>query len=97
MRMISDYRPTRFKKTKSLLLTVLLLALAFFAGAVAEKTAHFLQDVLAAAPVALDGMKTFFHERFIFKVIPVADQVKWTAAITFSIITEPASYLIRGP
>lgn len=97
MRTMADYRPVKFKKIKSLALTVLLLAMAFFAGAVAEKTAHFLQDVMAVAPVALDGMKTFFRERFVFKVNTAAEQVKWAAAITFSIITEPVSYLIRGP
>lgn len=97
MRTISDYRPVRFKKIKSLLLTALLLAMAFLAGAAAEKTAHFLQDVMVLAPVALDGVKTFLRERVVFKVNTVADQIKWAAVITLSIITEPVSCLIRGP
>lgn len=97
MRTIYDYRPVRFRKIKSLLVTVLLLAMAFLAGAAAEKTAHFLQDVMDVAPVALDGVKTFLRERFVFKINAAADQVKWGAVITFSIITEPVCYLIRGP
>ncbi len=55
MRTISVYRPTKAKKMKSLLLIALLLATAFLAGAVAEKTVHFLQDAIEAVPVALKG------------------------------------------
>lgn len=100
MRAVSEYRPFRFKKMKSLLLTMLLLAMAFLAGAAAEKSAHFLQDVMAVAPVALDGVKSFIRERFIFKVNAVADQFKWAAAITLAIVSDPVAHLIgliRGP
>lgn len=97
MRVISDYRPARFKKVKSLFVMALLMVMVFLAGAAAEKTAHFLQDVINAVPVALDGMKTFLRERLIFKVNAAADQIKWATVITLSIIMEPLSYLIRGP
>lgn len=92
-----EYRPAKAKKIKSLFLTVLLLAMTFLGGAVAERTAHILQDLAAAVPAFLDGMKTFLRERIIFKINDKADQIKWAAAITLAIIAEPASYLIRGP
>lgn len=97
MRAVSDYRPSKTRKVKTLFLTLLLLAMAFLAGAAAEKTAHFLQDVVAAAPVALDGFKTFLRERVIFKVKATADQAKWAVAISFAIAREYLSCLIRGP
>lgn len=97
MKTITVYRPTKTKKAKSLFLVALLLVMAFFAGAVTEKSAHFLQDVIAAAPVALDGVKSFLRERIIFKVGPVVDQVKWSAVIIISIIMQSGSRVIRGP
>jgi len=97
MRTISVYRPTKAKKVKSLLLIALLLATAFLAGAAAEKTAHFLQDVIEAAPVALEGIKSFLRDRVIFKVNTVAEQLKWAAVIMLSIAHETGSHVIRGP
>jgi len=87
----------RAGKIKLLFLVALLLTMAFLGGAVAERTAHFLQDVIAALPDVLDGTKAFLRERIIFKIRDAADQLKWAAAITFAIIVEPASQLIRGP
>lgn len=97
MRTISVYRPTKTKKIKSILLTALLLVTAFLAGAVAEKTAHFLQDVMEAAPVVLEEIKSFFRERVIFKVNAAAEQLKWAAVIIISIFHEAGSRVIRGP
>ncbi|NLI14295.1 hypothetical protein [Pelotomaculum propionicicum] len=97
MRAITVYRPNKAKKVKSLFLIALLLAAAFLAGAIAEKTAHFLQDVTAAAPVALDRMKSFLRERFIFKINTAAEQLKWAAVIIITIANETGSHVIRGP
>jgi len=97
MRTISVYRPTKTKRVKSLFLIALLLATAFLAGAVAEKTAHILQDVTAAAPVALERIKSFLREKVIFKVHTAAEQIKWAAVIILSITTETGSHVIRGP
>ena len=97
MKTITVYRPTKTKKAKSLFLVALLLVMAFLAGAVTERSAHFLQDVIAAAPVALDGVKSFLRERIIFKVGTVVDQVKWSAVIIISIIMQSGFHAIRGP
>lgn len=97
MKTIAVYRPTKTKKAKSLFLVALLLVMAFLAGAVTEKSAHFLQDVIAAAPVALDEVKAFLRERIIFKVGSVVEQVKWSAVIIISIIMQSGSHVIRGP
>ena len=97
MRTITEYRPARSKRWKSLFLTALLLTMAFLAGAIAEKTVHFLQDVKAALPAAQEEIKVFFRERVIFKLQAVADQVKWAAVITLLIVREYPSSLIRGP
>lgn len=99
MKTITVYRPTKTKKFKSLLLVALLLVMAFLAGAVTEKSAHFLQDVIAAAPVVLDEVKAFLRERIIFKVDKAVEQVKWAAVIIISIITQAGSgsHVIRGP
>ncbi len=42
MRTVSVYRPVRKKRTKAVFLIALLLAMSFLAGAVTEKTVHFL-------------------------------------------------------
>lgn len=97
MRTVSVYRPVRKKRTKAVFLIALLLAMSFLAGAVTEKTVHFLQDVIAAAPVALDGIKEFFKERFFFKINPAADQIKWATVIIISILTDYRHHSIRGP
>ncbi|MFA4884660.1 MAG: hypothetical protein WC601_02580 [Desulfotomaculaceae bacterium] len=97
MRTISVYRPTKAKKVKSIFLIALLLAAAFLAGAVAENAAHFLQDVIAAVPVAMEGIKSFLRDRVIFKVNTVAEQLKWAAVIMISIAHETGAHVIRGP
>lgn len=97
MRAVSDYRPSKMKKLKNIFLTMFLLVMAFLAGAVAEKSADFLQDVMAAAPVALDGFKTFLRERVIFKVKNESCQVKWATATAFTAVQKHLSSLIRGP
>ena len=97
MKPITVYRPTKTRKAKSLFLVALLLIMAFLAGAVTEKSAHFLQDVIAAAPVALDKAKTFLQEKVIFKVGAAAEQAKWSAVIIISIIMQAGSHVIRGP
>lgn len=97
MKTIAVYRPTKAKKAKSLFVVALLLVMAFLAGAVAEKSAHFLQDIIAAAPVALDEVKAFLREKIIFKVGTAVDQAKWSAVIIISIIMQAGSHVIRGP
>lgn len=97
MKTIAVYRPTKAKKAKSLFVVALLLVMAFLAGAVTEKSAHFLQDVIVAAPVALDEVKAFLRERIIFKVGTAVDQAKWSAVIIISIIMQAGSHVIRGP
>ncbi len=97
MKTIAVYRPTKAKKAKSLFVVALLLVMAFLAGAVAEKSAHFLQDVISAAPVALDEVKAFLREKIIFKVGTAVDQAKWSAVIIISIIMQAGSHVIRGP
>jgi len=79
------------------LLTALLVAMAFLAGAVAEKTAHFMQDVVLAAPIMLDQAKEFLQQRVIFKVNTAAEQLKWAAVIIISIVKGSGNYVIRGP
>lgn len=98
MKTITVYRPTtKTKKAKSLFLVALLLVMAFLAGAVTEKTVPFLQDVIAAAPVAFERAVSFLREKIIFKVGPVAEQAKWSAVIIISIIMQAGSQVIRGP
>lgn len=97
MKTIAVYRPTKAKKAKSLFVVALLLVMAFLAGAVTEKSAHFLQDVITAAPVALDEVKAFLREKIIFKVGTAVDQAKWSAVIIISIIMQAGSHVIRGP
>lgn len=97
MKTITVYRPTKTKKAKSLFMVALLLVMAFLAGAVTEKSAHFLQDVIAAAPFALNELKSFLREKIIFKVGTVVEQVKWSAVIIISIIMQEGSHVIRGP
>jgi hypothetical protein len=97
MRVVTHYRPTKGQKIKSFLLTLILLAMAFLAGAAVQNTAHFLQDLAAAVPVALDGIKTFLRERFVFKVNAMAGQLKWTAVISLSILLNALSHRARSP
>jgi len=97
MRVITNYRPAKGQRIKSFLMTLVLLAVTFLAGAVTQNTAHFLQDLAAAVPVALDGMKTFLRERLIFKVNALAGQLKWTAVISLSILFNALSHRTRSP
>jgi hypothetical protein len=97
MRIITNYRPSKGQRIKSLLMTLMLLAMAFLAGAAVQNTAHFLQDLVDAVPVALDGMKTFLRERFVFKVNTLAGQLKWTAVISLSILMNSLSQRVRSP
>ena len=76
------------------MMSLVLLAIAFLAGAVTQDTAHFLQDLAAAVPVALDGMKTFLREKLIFKVNTLAGQLKWTAVISLQFYIMPS---LTGP
>lgn len=97
MRVITNYRPTKGQRIKSFLMTLVLLAIAFLAGAATQNSAHFLQDLAAAVPVALDGIKTFLRERFVFKVNALAGQLKWTAVVSLSILFNALSHRARGP
>jgi hypothetical protein len=97
MRVITNYRPTKGQRVKSFLMSLVLLAIAFLAGAVTQDTAHFLQDLAAAVPVALDGMKTFLREKLIFKVNTLAGQLKWTAVISLAILYNALPYRARSP
>ena len=97
MRVIADYRPSKLKRIKSLFLTALLLATAFFAGAIAEKTAHFLQDVIEVLPVAMEELKTFLRDNMIFKLNVPVDQLKWSVAIIVPILKDYIPSFIRGP
>lgn len=97
MRTIVDYRPAKGQKIKSLLITLLLFAVAFLAGAVVQKEADFIQDLITAAPLALEGMKAFLNEKVFFKVNTVSGQMKWTAAITLLVIRDFLWHSVRGP
>ncbi|MDD2554120.1 MAG: hypothetical protein PHP51_06075 [Desulfotomaculaceae bacterium] len=97
MKTITVYRPVKKKKVKSLFLVALLLLMSFLAGAVTEKSVHFLQDVIEAAPIALNELKSFFREKIIFKVGAIVAQAKWSAAIIVSIIMQEGTHVIRGP
>ncbi|NLJ76320.1 MAG: hypothetical protein GX325_03565 [Peptococcaceae bacterium] len=97
MKTVTVYRTTKTKKAKSLLLVALLLTMAFLAGAVTEKSIHFLQDVMVAAPVALNELKVFFREKIIFRVGAVIEHLKWSTVIMTSILMQTGSHIIRGP
>lgn len=97
MRTIVDYRPAKGQKIKSLLITLLLFAVAFLGGAAVQKKADFIQDLIAAAPVAIEGIKAFLHEKVFFKVNTVANQIKWTAAITLLVMKDFLWHSVRGP
>ncbi|MDD4237725.1 MAG: hypothetical protein PHT62_04125 [Desulfotomaculaceae bacterium] len=97
MRIVADYRPAKGQKIKSLLITLLLFAAAFLAGAAVQKEAEFIQDLIAAAPVALEGIKAFLNEKVFFKVNTVTGQIKWTAAITLLVIKDFLWHSVRGP
>lgn len=97
MKVVTHYRPTKGQRIKSFMLALILLAMAFLAGAAVQDTAHFLQDLAAAVPVALDGIKTFLQEKFIFKVGALAGQLKWTTVISLSILLNALSHRARSP
>jgi hypothetical protein len=97
MKIITNYRPTKGQRIKSFLMTLVMLAIAFLAGAAMQNTAHFLQDLAAAVPVALDGIKTFLRERFVFKVNALVGQLKWTAVVSLSILYNALSHRARSP
>ncbi|TEB17850.1 hypothetical protein Psfp_00345 [Pelotomaculum sp. FP] len=97
MRTIANYRPAKGQKIKSLLITLLFLAAAFLAGAAVQKQANFIQDLIAAAPVALEGIKAFLNEKVVFKVNTVTSQFKWTVAITLLVIKDFIWHSVRGP
>jgi len=97
LRTVSVYRPVKKRRTKAFFLIALLLAMSFMAGAITEKTIHFLQDVIAVAPFALDGIKEFFKDNFFFKINTAVDQIKWAAFIIISTLTDYRYHSIRGP
>jgi len=97
VRAVSGYRTVKTRKTGGLFLTALLLAAAFFAGAVAERTAHILQDIVTAAPAALDEFKAFLREKVVFKVKVSSAHLKLPLAATCFMAQEQFSCLIRGP
>lgn len=97
MRTIVDYRPAKGQKIKSLLITLLLFAVAFLAGAAVQKEADFIQDLIAEAPVAINGIKAFLNEKVFFKVDTVTGQMKWTAAITLLVMKDFLWNSVRGP
>jgi hypothetical protein len=94
-----DYRPAPAKgqKIKSLLITLLLFAVAFMAGAAVQKKADFIQDLIIAAPAALENIKEFLNEKAVFKVNTITGQMKWTAAITLLVIKNFLWHSVRGP
>ena len=97
MRTIVDYRPSKGQKIKSLLITLLIFATVFMAGAAVQKKVDFLQDLIAAAPVALESIKAFLNEKAVFKVNTVTSQFKWTAAITILVMRDFLWHAVRGP
>jgi hypothetical protein len=97
MRTIVDYRPSKGQKIKSMLLILLLLAAVFMAGAAVQKKADIIQDLIAAAPAAWEGIKAFLNEKAVFKVNTVTGQMKWTAAITILVIKDFLWHSVRGP
>lgn len=97
MRPVTDYRPPKGQRLKSLLITLLFFAVAFLAGATVQKKADIIQDLIAAGPVALENVKEFLNEKAIFKVNTITGQMKWTAAITLLIIKDFLWHSVRGP
>jgi len=97
MRPVTDYRPPKGQRLKSLLITLLFFAVAFLAGAAVQKKADFIQDLITAAPVALESIKQFFNEKAVFKVNTITGQMKWTAAITILVIKNFLWHSVRGP
>ncbi|OPY58851.1 MAG: hypothetical protein A4E55_00582 [Pelotomaculum sp. PtaU1.Bin035] len=97
MRAVLNYKHAGFNKTKTILFTALLLTIAFFLGAMAEKSAHILQDIMVITPEALNEIKTFFSDKIILKVNTVTGCLKWGSIITISIFEHSLSCLIRGP
>lgn len=97
MRTIADYRPAKGQKIKSLLIILLLFAAAFLAGAAVQKKADFLQDLIAAAPVAWEGIKAFLNENAVFKVDTITGQIKWTVAISLLVMRDFLWHSVRGP
>lgn len=92
-----NYSQPRNKKIKSVLLVALFLAIAFLAGAVAERTGHILQEAEAVLPGILDGTELFLREKIFIKVVDIVEQIKLFVVITSLIIKEFFSGLIRGP
>lgn len=92
-----NYRQPKIKKIKSLLLTALLLFMAFWAGAAVEKTGHIIQDVKAVFPVLVEEVKTFFREKVILPADNYVAQIKFSAIITSLIAKECLAGFIRGP
>jgi hypothetical protein len=97
MRTIAEYRPSKGQKLKSLLVTLLLFAVTFMAGAAVQKEVDIIQDLIAAAPVAFEGVKAFLNEKVFFKVNTVTSQIKWAAAITLVVMKDFPWHTVRGP
>jgi hypothetical protein len=97
MKTVMNYRQPGTKKIKSLLLTALLLVMAFWAGAAAEKTGHIIQSVKAVLPVLVEEAKIFFRERVILPADEYVAQIKFSVIITSLIAKESIAGFIRGP
>ncbi|MCL6557296.1 MAG: hypothetical protein K6U74_00575 [Firmicutes bacterium] len=85
MKPVTGYRGPGRKRAKSLIVTAILILTAFMAGAAAERSAHFLQDIMSLVPVAQESLTTFFRERVIFKITALIDCLKWTGVIIVSV------------
>lgn len=90
-------RSVGFNKLKTIIITALLLFLAFLAGAIVERTDNFLQNITVIVPVAIEEVKAFFSEQLILEVNTVAECLKWGSIITILIFEHHLTGLIRGP
>jgi len=75
---------------------VLLVLVSFLAGAGAERTTSFLQDVTAVLPQVQDTIKTFIREKMVFKLNTWAES---RGGVSFSLSEGSLKNkrMIRGP
>jgi len=97
MRTIAQYRPSKGQRIKSFLVTLMFFAVMFIAGAAVQREVDIIQDIITAAPVALEGIKEFLNEKVFFKVNTITCQMKWTAVITMLVIKDFFWCSVRGP
>lgn len=90
-------RPVGFNKPKTIIITTLLLLIAFLSGAITERADNFLQNMTVIVPMAIEKIKAFFSEQLILKINTIAGCLKWGSIITILIFEYHLTGLIRGP